>query len=54
MTSPDVQFARATLILAANRPAPEPAEAEVREILEHLGADKAAPQHPADKGAAGE
>ena len=54
MTSPDVQFARATLILAANRPSPEPSETELREILEHLSADTAAPQHPADKGAAAE
>ncbi len=54
MISPDVQLARATLILAAHRPAPEPAEAEIREIFEHLRADTAAPQHPVDKGAAAE
>jgi hypothetical protein len=36
------------------RPRPEPAEAELREILEHQGADTAAPHHPADKGAAAE
>jgi hypothetical protein len=36
--SPDPQLARAEIILAANRPAPEPTEHELREILEHLGA----------------
>ena len=36
------------------RPRREPAETELREILEHLGADTAALQHPADKGAAAE
>jgi hypothetical protein len=35
-------------------PRPEPAEDELREIIEHVGADTAAPQHPADKGAAAE
>ena len=36
------------------RPRREPAETELREILEHLGAYRAAPQPPADKGAAAE
>jgi len=36
------------------RPRREPAEAELREIIKDLGADMAAPQHPADKGAAAE
>ncbi len=54
MIALDPQLARLTVLLAADRPAPEPAEAELREILEHLGADTAAPHHPADKGAAAE
>jgi hypothetical protein len=41
MISPDPQLARAEIILAANRPAPEPTEHELREILEHLGAREA-------------
>ena len=41
MTSPDVQLARATLILTANRPAPEPAEAEIVQVIDHLGAQEA-------------
>ena len=36
------------------RPRREPAATKLQEILEHLGADTAAPQHPADKGAAAE
>ena len=36
MTSTDVQLARTTLILAAARPQPEPTEAEVCRVLEHL------------------
>ena len=45
----DPQLARLTVLLAADRPAPEPSEAELRAVLEHLGADTAAPQHPADQ-----
>ena len=52
MIALDPQLARLEVLLAAARPAPEPSEAELREILEHLGADTTAPQHPADKGAA--
>ena len=52
----DPQIARLTVLLAdaGDRPSPEPSETELREILEHLSADTAAPQHPADKGAAAE
>jgi hypothetical protein len=36
MIALDPQLARLTLLLAADRPAPEPAEAEVRRVLEHI------------------
>jgi hypothetical protein len=36
MIALDPQLARAEIILAANRPAPEPTEHELREILDHL------------------
>ena len=35
--NPDPQLERIQVILAADRPAPEPTEAEVRAVLEHLG-----------------
>jgi len=43
MSALDPQIARAEIILAdaGNRRAPEPSEAELREILEHLGAREA-------------
>lgn len=36
MSAPDVQLARVKIILAADRPQPEPAEGEVRQILDHI------------------
>ena len=36
MIGTDPQLARADIILAADRPQPEPDEAEVRRVLEHL------------------
>ena len=46
----DPQIARLKVLLAdaGDRPSPEPSETELREILEHLSADTAAPQHPAE------
>ena len=43
MSAPDPQLARAEIILAdaGDRPSPEPTEAELREILEHLNAREA-------------
>ena len=37
MSTSDPQLARAAVLLAADRPQPEPDEAEVRRVLEHLG-----------------
>ena len=37
MSAPNPQLARAAVLLAADRPQPEPDEAEVRRVLEHLG-----------------
>jgi hypothetical protein len=48
MIGTDPQLARADIILAANRPAPEPTEGELRAVLEHLGVAPS-PQHPADR-----
>ena len=36
MSALDPQLARAEIILAANRPAPEPTEAEIAQIIDHL------------------
>jgi hypothetical protein len=36
MIALDPQIARAEIILAANRPAPEPTEHELRQILDHI------------------
>jgi hypothetical protein len=36
--NPDPQLARVEIILSAPRPQPEPAEGELRAVLEHLGA----------------
>ncbi len=33
----DPQLARAAVLLAADRPQPEPDEAELRRIVEHIG-----------------
>jgi len=43
MSALDPQLARLTLLLAdaGDRPSPEPTEAELREILEHLDAREA-------------
>ena len=41
MIGTDPQLGRINVLLAADRPAPEPTEAELREILEHLGAREA-------------
>jgi len=43
MSALDPQIARLTLLLAdaGDRPSPEPTEAELREILEHLDAREA-------------
>ena len=38
MSTSDPQLARAAVLLAADRPQPEPDEAELRRVLEHLGA----------------
>jgi hypothetical protein len=38
MIGTDLQLKRIQVILAADRPQPEPDEAEVRRVLEHLGA----------------
>lgn len=50
MNGTDPQLARLAVLLAdaGDRPSPEPSETELREILEHLSAFTAAPQHPAD------
>lgn len=37
MSAPDLQLERIQVILATDRPQPEPDEAEVRRVLEHLG-----------------
>ena len=37
MSAPDVQIVRVEIILAADRPAPEPSENELRAVLEHIG-----------------
>lgn len=37
MSAPELQLARVAVLLAADRPQPEPDEAEVRRVLEHLG-----------------
>lgn len=36
MTAPDPQLARVAVLLAADRPQPEPTETEVRQILDHI------------------
>ena len=36
MSAPDPQLARAEIIMASARPQPEPTEAEVCRVLEHL------------------
>ena len=41
--NPDPQLARVEIILSAPRPQPEPAEGELRAVLEHLGASPEAP-----------
>ena len=38
MSAPDPQIARVAVLLAVDRPAPEPDEREIREIAQHLGA----------------
>jgi hypothetical protein len=38
MSTSDPQLARAAVLLATDRPQPEPDEAELRRVLEHLGA----------------
>jgi hypothetical protein len=37
MSAPDLQLERIQVILAADRPQPEPDEAELRRIVEHVG-----------------
>jgi hypothetical protein len=37
MNGTDPQLARAAVLLATDRPQPEPDEAELRRVLEHLG-----------------
>ena len=36
MSAPDPQLARVAVLLAADRPQPEPTEGELRAVLEHL------------------
>ena len=36
MSAPDPQLARVAVLLAADRPQPEPAEGELRQILDHI------------------
>ena len=51
--APDVQLARVAVLLAADRPAPEPTEAEVRQVAEHLGATAQAHEAGAETAEAG-
>lgn len=44
MSAPDLQLARLAVLLAADRPQPEPDEAELRRVLEHLGTSPEARQ----------
>ena len=37
MSAPDLQLERIQVILATDRPQPEPDEAELRRIVEHIG-----------------
>lgn len=52
MIALDPQLVRADLILANDRPTPEPTEREILEILEHLAVAPSPTQPQADKGAA--
>lgn len=37
MTTPDVQIVRAEILTGCLRPAPEPTEAEIRQVAEYIG-----------------
>ena len=52
MIALDPQLVRADLLLTNNRPAPEPTEREILEILEHLAVAPSSTQPQADQEAA--
>ena len=51
--NPDPQIVRVEIILSAPRPQPEPAEGELRAVLEHLGASPEAPAEATSTAEAG-